>query len=49
VRQYFILRLRTRETSFKAFLHNNWIGAAIFAGIVADFALRIPAPWIRVS
>jgi 4-hydroxybenzoate polyprenyltransferase len=48
VRQYFILRPRTRETSFKAFLHNNWIGAAIFAGIVADFALRIPAPWIRV-
>lgn len=49
VRQYFILRPRTRETSFKAFLHNNWIGAAIFAGIVADFALRIPAPWIRVN
>jgi 4-hydroxybenzoate polyprenyltransferase len=48
LRQYFILRPRTREASFKAFLHNNWIGAAIFAGIVADFALRIPAPWIRL-
>ena len=47
VRQYFILRPRTRETSFKAFLHNNWIGAAIFAGIVADFGLRIPAPWMK--
>lgn len=47
VQQYFILRPRTREASFKAFLHNNWIGAAIFAGIVADFALRIPAPWMR--
>jgi 4-hydroxybenzoate polyprenyltransferase len=47
VRQYFILRPRTREASFKAFLHNNWIGAAIFAGIVADFGLRIPAPWIK--
>jgi 4-hydroxybenzoate polyprenyltransferase len=22
---------------FKAFLHNNWVGAAIFAGIVVDF------------
>jgi 4-hydroxybenzoate polyprenyltransferase len=46
VQQYFILRPRTREASFKAFLHNNWIGAAIFAGIVADFILRIPAPWM---
>jgi 4-hydroxybenzoate polyprenyltransferase len=49
VQQYFILRPRTREASFKAFLQNNWIGAAIFAGIVADFALGIPAPWIRIS
>jgi 4-hydroxybenzoate polyprenyltransferase len=47
VRQYYILRPRTREASFKAFLHNNWLGAAIFAGIVADFALRIPTPWLR--
>jgi 4-hydroxybenzoate polyprenyltransferase len=22
---------------FKAFLHNNWAGAAIFCGIVIDF------------
>jgi 4-hydroxybenzoate polyprenyltransferase len=22
---------------FRAFLHNNWVGAAIFAGIVVDF------------
>lgn len=49
VRQYYILRPRTRETSFKAFLHNNWLGAAIFAGIVADFALRIPPPWLGAS
>jgi len=46
-RQYFILRPRTRETSFKAFLHNNWIGAAVFAGIVADFGMRTPAPWMK--
>jgi 4-hydroxybenzoate polyprenyltransferase len=48
VRQYFILRPRTREASFKAFLHNNWIGAALFAGIVADLALRIPVPWLKL-
>ena len=30
------IRERTREGCFRAFLHNNWIGAAVFAGIVAD-------------
>ena len=33
---YRLIRSRTREGCFKAFVHNNWIGAAIFAGIVAD-------------
>jgi 4-hydroxybenzoate polyprenyltransferase len=33
---YFLIRDRTRAGCFKAFLHNNWIGAAIFAGIVLD-------------
>jgi 4-hydroxybenzoate polyprenyltransferase len=36
---YTLIKDRTREGCFKAFLHNNWIGAAIFAGILAD---RIP-------
>jgi 4-hydroxybenzoate polyprenyltransferase len=27
---------------FKAFLHNNWFGAAVFAGIVADYWLLHP-------
>jgi 4-hydroxybenzoate polyprenyltransferase len=25
---------------FKAFLHNNWFGAAVFAGIVAELNLK---------
>jgi 4-hydroxybenzoate polyprenyltransferase len=36
---YTLIRDRTREGCFKAFLHNNWVGAAIFAGIVAAYAL----------
>ena len=31
------IRGRERAACFKAFLHNNWAGAAIFAGIVVDF------------
>ena len=36
---YVLIGGRTREGCFKAFLHNNWLGAAVFAGIVVDFAL----------
>jgi len=36
---YFLIRGRTREGCFKAFLHNNWVGAVIFAGIAASFLL----------
>ncbi len=36
---YKLIRDRTREGCFKAFLHNSWVGAAIFAGIVAAYAL----------
>jgi len=36
-RHYTWIRGRERMACFKAFLHNNWVGAAIFAGIVVDF------------
>jgi 4-hydroxybenzoate polyprenyltransferase len=29
-----LIRGRTREGCFRAFRHNNWVGGAIFAGIV---------------
>ncbi len=34
-----LIRTRSREGCFKAFRHNNWVGAAIFAGIVASYAI----------
>jgi len=33
-----LIRDRSREGCFRAFRHNNWVGGAIFAGIVAAFA-----------
>jgi 4-hydroxybenzoate polyprenyltransferase len=35
-----LIRARTREGCFAAFRHNNWVGLALFAGTVADYALR---------
>jgi len=46
VYHYRLIRGRGREGCFKAFNHNNWVGAAIFAGIFADFAIRQGIPWI---
>ncbi|MGQ0654345.1 MAG: 4-hydroxybenzoate octaprenyltransferase [Betaproteobacteria bacterium] len=33
-----LIRDRSREGCFRAFRHNNWVGAAIFAGVVLSFA-----------
>ena len=37
---YILIRGRVREKCFAAFLHNNWFGAAVFAGVVADYWAR---------
>jgi len=38
--QQWLIRYRERTACFTAFLNNNWVGAAIFVGIAADFALK---------
>ncbi len=40
--QYLLIRERGREGCFRAFLHNNWLGAAVLLGIVGDFIWRVP-------
>src|SRR5450830_945947 len=40
VYHYFLIRGRERAPCFAAFRHNNYLGAAVFAGIALDFALR---------
>lgn len=37
---YTLIKNRNREKCFKAFLHNNWFGAVVFAGIVLDSLVR---------
>lgn len=32
-----LIRRRERGACFKAFLHNNWVGLAIFAGLAGDY------------
>lgn len=41
VYHYTLIKGRDRAACFRAFQHNNWLGAAIFAGIAADHVLHI--------
>jgi 4-hydroxybenzoate polyprenyltransferase len=37
---FVLIRGRSRDGCLRAFRHNNWIGAAVFAGTALDYALR---------
>jgi 4-hydroxybenzoate polyprenyltransferase len=37
---FVLIRTRSREGCFRAFRHNSWVGAAVFAGTALDYALR---------
>jgi 4-hydroxybenzoate polyprenyltransferase len=38
-----LIRDRDRAQCFRAFLHNHWLGCAVFAGIALDYAVRARA------
>ncbi len=37
---YTLIANRERNNCFRAFLHNNWVGFAVFCGLMVDYALR---------
>jgi len=37
---YSLIKDRSREGCFKAFLHNTWFGGAVFVGLLLDYLLR---------
>jgi len=39
--QYRLIRGRDRSLCFKAFLNNNWVGAAVFIGLALDLYFRV--------
>jgi 4-hydroxybenzoate polyprenyltransferase len=41
-----LIRHRERGGCFRAFLHNHWLGLAVFAGIALDYAVRLDS-WPR--
>ncbi|MSQ73135.1 MAG: 4-hydroxybenzoate octaprenyltransferase [Betaproteobacteria bacterium] len=42
---YTLIRGRSREGSFRAFNHNNWVGGVIFIGLLADYWQRQGRIW----
>jgi len=43
-----LIRGRDRQRCFRAFLHNHWLGLALFAGIALDYGVRLdtwPRAW----
>ena len=40
VYQQYLIRYRDREGCFRAFLNNNWFGAAVFAGMLLDYTVN---------
>ena len=37
---YMLIRHRDPASCFRAFLHNNWLGAAVFAGLLLNYLIR---------
>jgi 4-hydroxybenzoate polyprenyltransferase len=42
VHHWRLIRTRAREGCFRAFMHNNWVGAAVFGGIAVSLVLGEP-------
>jgi 4-hydroxybenzoate polyprenyltransferase len=38
--QQYMVRSRNRDSCFKAFLNNNWVGMAIWVGLLANYAIN---------
>lgn len=38
--QQWLIRFRTREACFKAFVNNHWVGLVVFLGLVAEYQFR---------